>query len=303
RVGDDAHQGESLVAQPDRPAGRGRRLRPSPVAEVAEAEGLPVLKPKHPRGEEFQEELRLLRPDISVVVAYGHILRPEILELPPHGSWNVHASLLPELRGAAPIHWAIARGYETTGITIMRMTEGMDTGPILHQVEEAIDPSDTSTQLSLRLAELGARALIEGLAFLEYGDREPREQDHARATYAPKVSRQVARIDWSRSARELDNHVRAMDEVPGAWTLWEGEPLKLFSPSTAGPEGAADLEEDEAGVPGTVVRAEPDDGGSLAVLTGDGVVWFQEVQPAGKRRMPVAAWLRGRGAEAGQRFE
>ena len=304
-LGEEGYPVVGVVTQPDRPAGRGRALRPSAVAEVARSEGIPVLTPERPRGPEFVEELRSLAPDISVVVAYGHILRPEILELPRAGSWNVHASLLPELRGAAPIHWAIARGYETTGVTIMRMSEGMDAGPILHQVEEPIDPEETSSELALRLAEVGAQALIEGLAFLKYGGVEPREQDHERATYAPKVSREVARIDWSRGPKEVMDHVRAMDEVPGAWTTWGGESLKLFRPTLRdpeegdggpGPTGGASL-------PGTVLRVDESGSGGLAVQAQGGSVWFREVQPAGKRRMPAGPWLRGRGAAPGDRFE
>lgn len=302
-LGEEGYPVVGVVTQPDRPAGRGRKVRASAVAEVARDEGIPVLTPERPRGEAFEEELRALRPDLSVVVAYGHILRPEILELPRAGSWNVHASLLPELRGAAPIHWAIARGYETTGVTIMRMSEGMDAGPILHQVEEPIDPEETSTELALRLAEVGARALIEGLAFLKYGGVEPREQDHDRATYAPKVSREVARIDWTRPSREVVNHVRAMDEVPGAWTELSGEPLKLFRPTLEAPDGHESGPEAGAATPGTVVGVAAAGGGGLAVRAADGPVWFREVQPSGKKRMPVGPWLRGRGAAIGDRFE
>lgn len=300
-LGEEGYPVVGVVTQPDRPAGRGRRMRASAVAEVARAEGIPVLTPGRPRGADFEDELRALAPDISVVVAYGHILRPEILELPRAGSWNVHASLLPELRGAAPIHWAIARGYETTGVTIMRMAEGMDDGPILHQVEEPIDPHETSTELAFRLAEVGAGAMIEALAFLKYGGAEPREQDHTRATYAPKVSRDVARIDWARPPREVADHVRAMDEVPGAWTEWEGSPLKLFRPVVGAGVGAPGA--GEGSEPGTVLRADAEDGGLLGVQVEGGVVSFREVQPAGKRRMPVGPWLRGRGAAPGDRFE
>ena len=304
-LGEEGYPVVGVVTQPDRPAGRGRKVRPSAVAEVARADGIPVLMPERPHGDAFEEELRALSPDISVVVAYGHILRPEILEIPRAGSWNVHASLLPELRGAAPIHWAIARGYETTGVTIMRMSEGMDAGPILHQVEEPIDPEETSSELAERLAEVGARALVEGLAFLKYGGVEPREQDHDRATYAPKISREVARIDWGRPSREVMNHVRAMDEVPGAWTEWSGAPLKLFRPSLTGSaDHPAEPESSPVtGPPGTVVDVEPSGGGGLAVTTAAGPDWIREDQPAGKRRMPVGPWLRGRGAALRDRFD
>ncbi len=301
-LAEEGHEVVGVVTQPDRPAGRGRTPRASPVKEVALEEGIPVLTPDHPRGEAFEAEVRALAPDVSVVVAYGHILRPEILEIPPRGSWNVHASLLPELRGAAPIHWAIARGHPVTGISVMRMTEGMDEGPVLHTVEVEILPTETSTELGTRLAEAGAQALIEGLALLEFGLGESREQDHERATYAPKVSREIARIDWSRPTREVVDHVRARDTVPGAWTEWNGEPLKVFRPSPELPEDAPEVEPGADGEPGTVAVAVPGPGGVLGVRAGDGVVWLREVQPAGKRRMDVGSWLQGRGAEIGDRF-
>ena len=213
---EEGHDVVAVVTQRDRPAGRGRNLRPSPVKEAAQNDGIPVLDPERPRGEEFLSQLRALDADLSVVVAYGHILTPEVLDVPKLGSINVHASILPELRGAAPIHRAIARGDSRTGITIMRMAEGMDSGAILHQVEVPITAVDTSTELTARLAATGAAALIEALALLELGEVEEREQDHERATFAPKVSRAVARIDWARPAVEVARHVRAMDEVPGA---------------------------------------------------------------------------------------
>lgn len=302
-LGDEGHRVVGVVTQPDRPAGRGRRMRPSPVKEVAEAEGIEVLTPAVPRGEAFLAELDRMDPDVNVVVAYGHILRPEVLDRPPHGSINVHASLLPELRGAAPIHWAIARGHDTTGITVMRMTPGMDEGPILHTVEVPIGDVESGRELTQRLSGVGAQALIEALALLEVGALTEEEQDHARATYAPKVSRELARIDWGRSAAEVRDHVRAMDDVPGAWTELDGQPVKLFRPRLAphGEEPVPPALELDA-VPGTVVDAESGAGRGVGVAAGDGVVWFGEVQPPGKRRMESAAWLAGRGVAPGQRF-
>jgi methionyl-tRNA formyltransferase len=229
-----------------------------------------------------------------VVDAYGHILRREVLDLPPLGSINVHASLLPELRGAAPINWAIARGHEVTGVTVMRMVEAMDAGPILFQAEETIEPDETAAELTLRLSELGAGALIEALALLQIGSLEAREQDHARATFAPKVGRASARVDWTQGAAAVVDHVRGMDEVPGAWSMLRGEAVKLFSPKPRN-GGAAE------GVVGTVVAADPD--GGLAVQTGSGTVALGEVQPPGKRRMLAADWIRGRAVAVGDRFE
>jgi methionyl-tRNA formyltransferase len=294
-LAEEGHEVVGVVTQPDRPAGRGRQMKTSAVKQVAlEEGGYPVLSPEKPRGDEFLSALRALQPEISVVVAYGHILRAEVLQLPPHGSINVHASLLPELRGAAPINWAIARGHPTSGVTVMRMVEAMDAGPILFQVEEAIEPEETATELTLRLAERGAEALVEALALLQIGALEEREQDHAAATHAPKVDRASARLDWTRDAVALGNHVRGMDEVPGAWSLLRGEAIKLFSPEPRDGES-------RGGAVGTVVAADESQG--VAVQTGAGTLLLREVQPPGKRRMPASDWVRGRGVAVGDRFE
>jgi methionyl-tRNA formyltransferase len=313
-LGEEGHEVVAVVTQPDRPAGRGRHTRPSPVREVAEAEGLPVLTPERPRGEDFVERLRALDVELSVVAAYGHILRPDILDLPPRGSINVHASLLPRLRGAAPVHWAIARGDTVTGVTVMRMVEAMDAGPILLQVEEPIGPSETSSELATRLSEIGAQALIETLALLDIGAAVEQEQDHERATYAPKVDRTAARIDWSLPAARVVDHVRAMDEVPGAWSTLSGAPMKLFRPRSTphvrpvGEPGEAHADADPRPAasdapPGSIVDARPGSGRGLGVACGEGVVWFADLQPPGGRRMEVDAWLRGHGAAASSSFE
>jgi methionyl-tRNA formyltransferase len=285
-----------VVTQPDRPAGRGRQLTPSPVKEVAIEQGFEILTPERPKGDDFVAAIQALEPDISVVVAYGHILVPRVLAAPPMGSINVHASLLPELRGAAPIHRAIMRGDETTGVTIMRMVQAMDAGAILHQVREPILPDETALELSIRLSEIGAAALVEALALLSTGALEEVEQDHAKATFAPKVDRETARIDWTRAARDVANLIRGMDEVPGAWTTLDGDPVKLFRPVVVdiagqGPrDGVAD--------PGTLLPAD----GALLVATGRGTVSIGEVKTSGGRRMPAADWMRGRRVEAGHRF-
>ncbi len=289
----EGHDVVGVVTQPDRPAGRGRRLRSSPVKELAMEEGIPVLTPDLPRGPDFLVALEGLEPEISTVVAYGHILSREVLELPKEGSVNVHASLLPELRGAAPINWAVARGYDRTGVTIMRMTEGMDEGPILLQRELPIASDDTATGLHLRLAEIGAEALLRALALLEVGKLEEREQDHERATYAPKVDRAAARIDWSRTAQEVADHIRGMDMVPGAWSTLEDEPVKLFTPRV--------VADTPGGLPGTVLHADSE--GGLVIQAGQGGVVIQEVQPPGKRRMEAESWLRGGGPGPGDRFQ
>jgi len=289
---DEAYDVVAVVTQPDRPAGRGRRLTASPVNDVALTLGLPVLTPDKPRGEDFLARIRALAPDLSVVVAYGHILRPEVLDVPALGSINVHASLLPALRGAAPINWAIARGHQETGVTIMRMVEGMDAGPVIHTIREPILPDETAGELTVRLSELGAEALVEALAMIAGGRAEEVEQDHAAATFAPKVDRATARVDWTRSAEDVAWHIRGMDAVPGAWTELDGAGVKLFRPRVL--DDPADAE------PGTVVAADAVRG--LVVAAGSGRLALAEVQPPGKRRMDVQDWIHGRGIRAGQRF-
>lgn len=293
---DEGHEVVGVVTQPDRPAGRGRRLTRSPVREVATEIGLPVLTPERPRGEAFIEEITTLAPELSVVVAYGHILRREVLDVPPLGSINVHASLLPELRGAAPINWALARGHEASGVTIMRMVEAMDAGPILHTIREPILAQETASELTARLSELGAEALLEALALLGTGDLEEVEQDHELATFAPKVDRTSARVRWEQTAEELSGHIRGMDAVPGAWTELGGAPVKLFRPTVLDAGAVAQLPS-----PGEVVAADENSG--LVVCTGRGWIEVEEVQPPGRRRMPARDWIRGRGVTVGQRFE
>jgi methionyl-tRNA formyltransferase len=302
-----------VVTRPDRPAGRGRRLAPSPVKLVALEQGFPLLMPERPRGEEFLGTVRALEPDISVVVAYGHILRPDVLAVPRLGSINVHASLLPRLRGPAPINWAIARGLPETGVTIMRMVEAMDAGPVIHQVREPILPDETAGELSVRLSEVGAAALVEALALLSAGAVEEVEQDHEAATYAPKVDRNTACIEWARPAQEIAAHVRAMDPVPGAWSQLDGAPVKLFKPSvwsgtdvealrSSGPTTNGGPRSPRAAEgPGSVVRAVAEEG--FLVTAGEGAVAFAEVQPPGSRRMSATDWINGRGVEVGRRFE
>ncbi|HEV3049358.1 MAG TPA: methionyl-tRNA formyltransferase [Longimicrobium sp.] len=290
-LSEEGHVVVGVVTQPDRPAGRGREVHMSPVKQEALEEGIPVLQPEKARGDEFLAQIRALDPDISVVVAYGQILRPEVLAVPRLGSVNIHASLLPELRGAAPIQWAIVRGHAASGVTIMRMEAGLDSGPMLLRVEEPIEPEESAGELGMRLAEIGAEALVEALALMENGGLVEVPQDHERATYAPKVDRETARIDWSKPADEVALWIRGMDDVPGAWTPHGARgPVKLFRPTVVNETG---------GHPGEVI--EVGDAGVL-VACGMGAVRVREVQPPGKRRMPAGDWARGRGVAVGDRF-
>ena len=289
----EGHEVVGVVTRPDRPTGRGRVLTPPPVKVVAEEEGIAVLQPERPRGADFERVVRALDPELSVVVAYGQILKPEVLELPTHGSINVHASLLPELRGAAPIHWAIIRGYAESGVTIMRMVAELDAGPMLYQVREPIGADETASELSHRLSEIGAEALVEALALLEGDAIEETDQDHARATYAPRITTEDARIDWTQNASEIAARIRGLDEVPGAWTTLNGERVNLYRPTLA--MGAS-------GEPGDVRDVDPGPDGGIFVACGSDAVRIGEVKPAGKRRMSAAEWVRGAGPKAGDRF-
>jgi methionyl-tRNA formyltransferase len=279
-----------VVTQPDRPQGRSRTtLVPPPVKVVAQAEGLPVLQPARPVGDLFLAALHRLEPDLGVVVAYGHVLRREVLELPPRGLLNVHASLLPRLRGAAPVQHAILRGDRETGISIMRMEEGLDSGPVLHRVATPIADDETAGTLTRRLAVMGASALVEAISLVGAGLERAEPQDDAAATYAPKITRELARLDWTRPADALERQVRAFDPAPGAWTALDSAPVKLFgaTPAVGG------------GPPGTVLAATD----RLVIACGTAALAVREVQPAGKTRLAVADWVRGRGIAAGRRFE
>ena len=278
----------AIITQPDRPQGRSRsQLVPPPVKREAMEEGLQVLQPERPIGA-FADELRSLAPDLGVVVAYGHVLKPEILAIPRLGMLNVHASLLPRLRGAAPIAWAILNGDETTGVSIMQMEAGLDTGPVLHQIETEVAADETGGELAERLAELGAAALVETLTLLEAGETRAASQDHTQATYAPKINRTMARLEWSNDAATLARTVRAFDPEPGAWAVLADQEVKLFGGRTS----------NAGGEPGVVLSA----GESLVIGAGVGALDVAEVQPAGKRRMPVEEWVRGRGVTVAQRF-
>ncbi|HXH62528.1 MAG TPA: methionyl-tRNA formyltransferase [Gemmatimonadales bacterium] len=280
---------EAVVTPPDKPQGRSRSaLVPCPVKDAALVEGLPVLQPERPSDPEFLRRITEISPDVGVVVAYGHILKPDLLAIPRRGMVNVHPSLLPQLRGAAPIEWAVVNGLEKTGVTIMLMEAGLDSGPILHQLPERIPPDATGGELSTHLAEMGAQALIEALGLWEQEAITPVPQHHDRATYAPKITRAAARVVWDRPANIITRAIRGFDPRPGAWAELDGREVKLFSARTT----------DARGAPGIVLQADD----ALIIAAGEGAIDVAEVQPAGKPRMDAAAWIRGRGVAAGQRF-
>lgn len=278
-----------VVTQPDRPRGRHRDVTPSPVKQIALDEQLPILQPASPRDEQFRRDLEELRPDISVVVAYGHILPARVIDFPRLGTLNIHASLLPALRGAAPIQGAIRQGLRETGVTIMRMVPALDAGPVILQARTPIAEDETGGELQGRLSELGALTLIEALALIDIGEGRETPQDEALATYAPKITRETVRVAWEGTAQEVANTIRAYDPAPGAFTTLHGSDVKLFGARVVGTSG---------GSPGEVIAA----GETLVVACGDCAVTIGDVQPAGKRRMTASAWSRGRGVAVGDRF-
>lgn len=281
-----------VVTQPDRAVGRSRsRLVAPPLKGAALEEGCaPILQPEKPQGPAFLEEIRGLEPDISVVISYGHILRQEVIDLPSLGTINVHASLLPALRGAAPIQAAIRDGFVETGVSIMRMVSALDAGPIVLQARTPIAEDETYGELHLRLSELGALALIEALTLLGLGKAEEEPQIESRATFARKIDRAATRVDWKDGCGAVARHIRAYDPTPGAVTTLNGVDVKLF--------GAVAVE-DGTGQPGEVLRVDND---AIVVACDEGAVGFTDVQPAGRKRMSAGDWGRGRGISPGDRL-
>lgn len=281
-----------VVTQPDRPAGRGQKPSPPPVKRVALALGLPVVQPEKVRGNpELLATLRGWQPDVIVVVAYGKILPREILQLPSHGCINVHASLLPRYRGAAPIQWALLRGERETGVSIMLMNEEMDAGPVLLQERVTIGPEETYGELRERLAHLGAQCLLQALAAWHAGTVVPQVQNAAAVTLAPAVDKAQAAISWQESAEDVCRKVRAFHPTPGAYFLWHGKRVKVHRARVAA-VGNAELP------PGTVVAVEP----QLVVRCAQGAVELVEVQLEGRRKALGVEFARGARWHVGQRL-
>jgi methionyl-tRNA formyltransferase len=278
------HAVVAVATQPDRPQGRGRRIAALPVKEVAAAQRLRLLQPRRASDPQLLAELTSLAPQVIVVAAYGQLLRPALLAIPPLGCVNVHASLLPKYRGAAPINWALICGEPVTGVTIMLIDETLDTGPILLQSKLAIDPSDDAGTLQERLAVCGAETLLQALDGMESGSLKPIPQDHAQATYAPKLSKENGVIVWRRSANALAHHIRGVTPWPGAVTAHQGKPLRVWRAIPMAMAGT--------GTPGRVATI---DKCGIWVETGDGALLLVEVQPANGRRMAAAAYARGHG--------
>ena len=288
----EGHDVVGVITQPDRPQGRSRStLVASPVKAVALEEGIPVFQPERPRGEEFLSQLRALAPDIAVVVAYGHILKQDVIDLPRLGTLNIHASLLPRWRGAAPIQAAMLAGDTETGVCIMRMVLGMDAGPVLLALRTAIDDQETAGELTERLSEMGAEAIVEAVTMLDAGGIEAVPQDASLVTFARKIERDQARLDFTRPAAEIARAIHAYDPKPGAWGMLRGGEVRLY-----GARGITDRRGDA----GEVLSV---DEMGLVIACGEGAVAVESVHPSGKRRLAALDWGQGRGVAVGDRWE
>jgi len=277
-----------VVTQPDREKGRGRKMVISPIKELALQHGLTVLQPEKVKEEAFQEALSGLQPDLFVVVAYGQILPKPVLNIPKYGAVNVHASLLPGYRGAAPIAWAILKGEKVTGVTTMVMDEGMDTGDILLQTEVPIGDEETCENLHDRLGSLGAQLLLKTLEKMEAGNIRPIPQDHSKATYAPPLKKEDGHIDWRKGAAEIDRQVRAFNPWPGAFTKWGDRLLKIYRGEIR--------ERTPAGKPGAVVWVGSD---FIEVEAGKDSYLIEEIQLEGRKKMTIRDFLSGHSISAG----
>ncbi|WP_111657783.1 methionyl-tRNA formyltransferase [Isoalcanivorax indicus] len=277
------HQVVAVLTQPDRPAGRGRKPVASEVKQLAEQHRLPVLQPEKLKDPAVQAQLRAFEADVMVVVAYGLIIPQAVLAIPRHGCLNVHGSLLPRWRGAAPVHRAIAAGDTESGVTIMQMDVGLDTGPMLHKVRTPITPEDTGGSLYQRIATLGAEALVTVLDDLPAALARAEAQPEEGVTYAHKLTKDEGRLDWSRDARALHDQVRAFNPWPVAWTTLAGDTLRVWASEA--------IHDQRREPPGTVVAVSP---AGVDVACGQGVLRLVTLQLPGKKAMPVADLLRGR---------
>jgi len=284
----NGYQIARVITQPDRPRGRGRRITPSPVKQTAQDLGLPVIQPASIKTAEFADQIKSLKPDFQVVIAYGKILPENVLALPRLGTINIHASLLPKLRGAAPIQWAVINGERETGVCSMQMDKGMDTGDILLTATEPIKSDDTAGSLHDRLAVRGATVLIDTLK--AYADKRIQRlpQNHDLATYAPMLTKDDGLINWSKTAESIECFIRGVTPWPGAYTFWGEKRLKIFKSSPI----AAEISEP----PGTVLTGFPDE---LRVATGAGVLSIREIQGASGKRLTIKEFLRGHPIQSG----
>lgn len=286
----DGHEIAGVVTRVDKPAGRGKIMTSPPVKLAAREMGLAVVQPRRVRDPEFIEWLRRIAPDMIVVAAYGQILPPDVLSLPKFGCINIHASLLPAYRGAAPINWAIIRGEREAGDTIMQMDSGMDTGAILMQESIPIDPRDTAGTLTEKLSSLGAALISRALPLIASGGLAPVAQDETKATLAPLLRKEDGRLDWTLSAADIHNRVRGLSPWPGAFSVLDGKIIKIISSEAV----------DGSGEPGMLYE---NDGATLDIGCGNGKLRILSLQPEGKKIMSAAEFLRGQRGILGKRFE
>lgn len=284
------HEIAAVFTQPDRPKGRGNQFAASPIKEAALQLGLSVFQPERVRRPEHVASIAGLEPSLMVVVGYGQIIPQSIIDIPPRGILNVHASLLPKYRGAAPIQWAIANGETETGVTIMRIDAGLDTGDMLLKWSTAIYPDETAPELSRRLAPVGAELLIDAIKNIESGTAKFEPQDEAQASYAPILKKEDGRVDWSRSAVEIYNRLRGFTPWPGSYTVLRGQTLQIYQ--------ARPLEEAGTGEAGTLHAGKR----RLLVTCGAGSLEVLELQIEGKKRMPVDTFLNGYSLKSGERL-
>ena len=286
---DHGYEVVGVFCQPDRPKGRGHKLAACPVKELAQSAGIPVFQPERIKREEGVAMLKACAPDLCVTAAFGQLLSQEILDIPPLGTINVHSSLLPKHRGSAPINWSIIKGDPVTGVTTMFTDKGMDTGDILLTRETPIGPAENAGELTDRLAVMGAQLLIETIRAIEAGTLARTPQDHAAATYEPKMDKELGRIDWSKSAQELDWLVRGTTPWPGAFTTLGEQTIKVFELDI--------LDGPASGAPGEIVAADAKRG--LVVSCGDHDVALAQIQMPGAKRMNAKDYLRGHTMETG----
>ena len=281
----------AVITQPDRPKGRGHNMQPSPVKVKALEYGLPVLQPEKIKTEEFTAELEKMQPDLIVVVAFGQILSQRILDIPRLGCVNVHASLLPRYRGAAPIHWSVINGEKKTGVTTMLMDAGLDTGDMLLKDEVEITAEMTTEELHDKLMAMGGRLLAETIDGLAEGTIVPEKQDDSLSNYAGMLKKETGHIDWHKSAQDIHNLVRGLNSWPVAWSIKDGKNYKFWT--TRSEAGKTDQ------APGTVVEIRKN---SFCIAAGDGIVEVLEIQPPSKKRMSAGDLIRGHGVEIGDVF-
>jgi methionyl-tRNA formyltransferase len=289
----------AVLTQPDRPRGRGQEVSHSPVKQAALGAGIPVHQPEKVRAPEVQQQLEALKPDAMVIIAYGQIIPARLLPIPKHGWINLHASLLPKYRGAAPINWAIANGETKTGVTTMRIDAGMDTGQMLLKREIEIAPVETAPELTARMAELGAPPLAETLRGVASGSIQPQPQDHDAATYAPMLKKEDGRIDWNRPAREIYNRIRGFTPWPGAYTTFRGQLCHIWGHLWSEPVSNSSVERIAGGPPGTIAHADAE----ILVACGDTTALrLTSVKLEGRKQISASEFARGARLTSGERF-